>query len=144
MKRLRVELHREGFDIALSYRVCTAPKSLPHCQIVEGEARGLFGVLRQSHDRLVKPLTCMMIVMGLRLVNAAQELRKNAMSHCPQPGARGRMVEHADHARPTAWLHALRSVPEEPRYRAKYADPAPRSLGRCWAAGPPPLQSASP
>ena len=88
-------------------------------------------------DQLV---TCIMIVTSLCSVNAAQELWQHAVSDRPQPGAGGRVVEHADLARRTARDDAVRRVPEEPRHRAQHADAAARCAGRGGTAGAPPLQ----
>src|SRR5262249_43272279 len=88
-------------------------------------------------------VTCIMIVTPLYCVNAAQELRQHAMSDRPQPGTRGRMVEHAHSARRPARVYALRSVPEEPRYRAEHAHATAQCVGGGGAVGAPPLQRAA-
>src|SRR5258707_178028 len=44
-------------------------------------------------------VACMMVVTALRCVNAAQEFWQDVVSDRPKPGAGGRVVEHADHAR---------------------------------------------
>src|SRR5262249_57625567 len=73
---------------------------------------------------LLRLVTCMMIVTGLCFVNAAQEPREDVLPHCPQPGTRGRVVEHAHHARCPAWHETIRRVPEKSRHRAQHAHAA--------------------
>src|SRR5258705_10249144 len=69
-------------------------------------------------------VTCIMIVTPLCFVNATKKFQPHALPDRPQPGARGRMVEHADPARCAPWVHALRPVPEKPRHRAQHAGAA--------------------
>ena len=83
-----------------------------------------------------------MIVTALHRANAAQELRQDALPDRPQPRTRGRVVEHADHARRPPWAEALRRVPQEPRHRAQHADAAAQCPGRSRHAGTAPLQRA--
>src|SRR4051794_9719822 len=74
---------------------------------------------------------------------AAQELRIHVLPDRPEPGARGRVVEHSDPARCLPRADALRPVPEEPGHRAEHADATPERAGRIRPAGAPPLQRAS-
>src|SRR6266849_3800906 len=85
-------------------------------------------------------VTCMIIVTTLCSVNAAQELWQNVVSDRPQPGTRGRVVEHAHHARRSGRHDALRRVSEEPRHRTQYAHATTECAGRGGAVGTPPLQ----
>ena len=85
----------------------------------------------------------MMIVTGLCSVNATQELRQHALPDRPQPGARGRVVEHPHPARRPARDDALRRVPEKSRHRAQHADAAAQRAGRGGPARAPPLQRTS-
>src|ERR1700730_19224745 len=79
----------------------------------------------------------MMIVIALLSVNAAKELRPDAMSDRPQSRARGRVVEHSYSARCVAWAHAVRSVSEESRDCAEHARAAAQCAG-CGGVSPKP------
>src|SRR3981189_2555480 len=86
----------------------------------------------------------MMIVIALLSVNAAKELRPDAMSDRPQSRARGRVVEHSYSARCVAWAHAVRSVSEESRDCAEHARAAAQCAGCGGLARNPGLKRTAP
>src|SRR5262245_22159663 len=93
MKRLRIELRGKHLDLRRIERVGAARKPLSDAEIVE-EKGGWSRFAAFVHD-CSSQVTCIMIVTGLCCVNAAQELCPDGLPDCPQPRARGRVVEHS-------------------------------------------------
>src|ERR687892_1177502 len=62
-----------------------------------------------------------MIATAVGSLYATQKLREDGLSHCSQPRAGWRVVEHSDYTgRPTR-VHAVRPVSEESEHRAQHA-----------------------
>src|SRR5436190_22239674 len=95
-----------------------------------GDDIGTSQRLQASPTRLV---TCIMIVTGLYVVDAQEELRQVAMPDRPQPRACRRMVEHSHHARRAAWADEVRRLSEKPGHRAQHAGQAADSAGQVRA-----------
>src|SRR5437870_13148736 len=87
-------LHNNSYKVVLD-RIAT-PSGVVAGEFTREGERGFCG-----------HVTCIMIVTGVRFLYATQKLRQDALSHCSQPGASRRVVEHPDYSRRLARFHPL-------------------------------------